>query len=297
MVSVRRLASELRRRTLTTMFGNNHSLALNLRYAAYHKRARACWTPRWTPLEESRKTATGFAAQGFKILPPPAAMDAGALAAIQQKVDALFVAQKGGYAVGSGMSRLIDGLELVPEITDFIDAELEQVLELYFQSFFKIYAVSLYRTLPTPDRPQSSFLWHQDNCPRQEIKLMIYLDDVAADTGAFRIKSRPMSETLRERGFLDRTKVAALQGELDDASATTVIEAGVGTRILFENSRCIHRAISPLRAHRDVVTMVLIPSDIHWRPHFARHRNLLSTNAGICLDPFTDAPENIGYEY
>jgi hypothetical protein len=45
------------------------------------------------------------------------------------------------------------------------------------------------------------------------------------------------------------------------------------------------------------VTFVLIPSDIPWRPHFARSRNLLSTNAGICIDPFRDQPEHVGYQY
>ena len=45
------------------------------------------------------------------------------------------------------------------------------------------------------------------------------------------------------------------------------------------------------------VTMVIIPSLIPWRDHYARTKHLLSTNAGLCKDPWTDEPENIGYRY
>jgi hypothetical protein len=75
----------------------------------------------------------------------------------------------------------------------------------------------------------------------------------------------------------------------------TVFEGPVGTSILFQNRAVAHRATSPLRGHRDVVTFVITPSDIPWRAHFARNRHKLSTNTGICLNPFTDRPQSIGY--
>jgi hypothetical protein len=216
---------------------------------------------------------------------------------LKRKVDRLFEAQDGGYPVSKGLYRLMDGLELVPEIVDAIDEELEQALVGYFGSQFKIYSISFYRTLPTEIPPQSSFLWHVDNVPTGEIKLMVYLDDVKADTGAFRIKRRATTQDLFAKGYRDRWSMTGATEAVEDESTTTVIEGGPATRILFENGACLHKATFPERDHRDVVTFVIIPSDVPWRVNFVRNRHLLSTNAGICLDPFSDTPENVGYQY
>ena len=297
MQSLRKIASRARMKTRVAMFGNNHSFKVNLKYAAYESAARRSWKPRSKPTPSQAAAAERFKQNGFEVLPPPKGMTPEKLRAIKETVDKRFEEQKNGYALGIGMSRLIDGLELLPEIVDFIDEDLEAVVENYYGSHFKIFAISFYRTLPTPDKPDSSFLWHLDNCPKQEIKLMIYLDDVVADTGAFSVKDKPFSDNLRKEGFFDRKRIGQFIDRLSDTSTTKVLEGPTGSRLLFENGGCIHKATSPKREHRDVVTFVLIPSDIPWRPHFARHRSLLSTNAGICVDPFKDQPEHVGYQF
>jgi hypothetical protein len=297
MQSLRKIASRARTQTRVALFGNNHSLKVNMRYAAYEGAARRSWKPRSKPTAEQLAAAERFKSEGFAALPPPTRMTVEKLQAIRETVDRRFEEQNNGYVVNYGMYRMIDGLELIPEIIDFIDDDLEAVIENYYGSHFKIFAVSFYRTLPTPDKPDSSFLWHLDNCPKQEIKLMVYLDDVVADTGALSVKDKPFSVGLRKEGFFDRRRINQFVDRLDDRSSTRVLEGQTGTRLLFENGGCIHKATSPKHGHRDVVTFVLIPSDIPWRPHFARSRNLLSTNAGICIDPFRDQPEHVGYQY
>lgn len=297
MQSVKQLASETRRYVRQSLFGNNHSATTNLRYAGYQRACREHWSPLQKPDTDQTEAAQRFAKNGYEVLPPPRDMAPEAIDQLRIKVDRLFESQNGGFKVNYGMTRLVDGYELVPEITDFIDPELEGVLESYYQSHFKLFAISFYRTTPTPSKPESSFLWHVDNCPRQEIKLMIYLDPVTYDTGAIRLKTRDFSDDLRHRGFRDRKRYDMFRDELDDAQTTKAVEGPAGTRILFQNGQSIHRAVSPLREHRDVVTFVIIPSTIPWRPHLARNRNYLSTNAGICIDPFNDKPEHIGYQY
>lgn len=297
MQSLRKIASRARMQTRVAMFGNNHSFGINLRYAAYATNARRSWKPIVKATPEQRTIAERFKREGFAALPPPAKMTPDRLRAIKELVDRRFQEQNNGFVVNYGMNRLVDGLELIPEIIDFIDDDLEAAVENYYGSHFKIFAISFYRTMPTPDKPDSSFLWHLDNCPRQEIKLMVYLDDVVAETGALSVKDKPFSDELRREGFFDRRQIGRFVTRLDDAGSTKVLEGPVGTRLLFENGGCIHKATSPKRDHRDVVTFVLIPSDMHWRPHFARNRNLLSTNAGICVDPFRDRPEHVGYQF
>jgi hypothetical protein len=268
-----------------------------LRYASYENAARRSWKARSKATPEQLAAADRFKANGFEVLPPPTRMTPERLRAIKDTVDRHFDQQNDGFVINYGTRRLVDGIELIPDLVDFIDADVEAVIENYYGSHFKLFAVTCYRTMPTPDKPDSSFLWHLDNCPKQEIKLMVYLDDVVAETGALSVKDKPFSASLRKEGFFDRRRINQFVGRLDDTSTTRVLEGPTGTRLLFENSGCIHKATSPKVGHRDVVTFVIIPSDMPWRPHFARHRNLMSTNGGICVDPFSDKPEHIGYEF
>lgn len=291
MKTLKRAAYDLRHAVRDRIFANNQPTAVNLRYASYQREVRQHWKPNGiTPADVA--AADSFHRDGYLVLPPN--QDGSEIAS---KIDRLFSDPANCYRISEGFYRLIDGIERVPEIMDALDLEVEHILERYYRSHFKIFGVYFYRTLPTPTKPQSSFLWHIDNCPAPEIKLMVYLDQVRTDTGALRLKDKPLSNNLRAGGFRNRNKVAHLQPRLDDEATTKAIEGPPGTRILFENGKVIHKATSPLVEHRDVVTMVIIPSDIHWRVHFARNRHLLSTNAGACVDPRRDTAEHVGYQY
>ena len=203
----------------------------------------------------------------------------------------VFKNQNNFIKINNGTYKLIDGITLFPEIINYIDNELELIIENYFKSYFKIYSISIYRTEPTTFEPSKSFLWHIDNCPKNEIKLMIYLDDVYESTGAFSIKSRHLSDLLFKKGFYDRTKISNLNEILNEKNSTKICEGKVGTKILFQNGRCIHKATSPKHNHRDVASFVIIPSTIPWRVVYSRTMHLLSTNSGICI--FSRLPEHV----
>lgn len=277
------------------LFGNNHSIATNRRYETYERLCHRSWHPVESPRGEDRERAAHLAQEGFTMVEPSITEEESL--ALGNKVDQLFDMPECVYPVAEGLYRFVDGLDRVPDIMRFVPGRIERVIEAYFRSHFKFYNVSFYRTVPNPAAPKSSFLWHFDNVPRQELKLMVYLDDVFPDTGAFRLKAKPLSDALRRKGCWHRHRVAEHMDILDDESTTVTVGGGPGTCVLFQNGKVMHKATAPTRLHRDVVTMVIIPSDIPWREHFVRNRHLLSTNAGICLDPFTDRPENIGYRY
>lgn len=293
MKSLRRAAYEARHLVRDTVFKNNQPAAINARYIAYQRHARKAWNPNGIA-DSDRALGSRFASDGYLVLPPSPTFDG---ASMQMMADDLLGDNAKRYEIMDGMSRLIDGVERIPKIIDAIDVQMEHLLESYYRSHFKIFGIYFYRTLPTPSKPQSSFLWHIDNCPGPEIKLMIYLDDVKADTGAFRLKDKALTNEIRAKGFRNRNQVEKVQADLDDDATTHLIEGPPGTRILFENGKVLHKATSPLREHRDIVTFVIIPSDIPWRVHYARNRHLLSTNAGACIDPRTDKPQHVGYQY
>src|SRR6185437_836496 len=250
MPSLRQIASRARMQARVALFGNNHSFKVNMRYASYENAARRRWKARSTATPEQLAAAARFKTNGFEVLPPPTWMTAERLRAIKGTVDRHFDQQNDGFVINHGLRRLVDGIELIPDLIDFIDADMEAVIENYYGSHFKLFAVTCYRTVPTPDQPDSSFLWHLDNCPKQEIKLMVYLDDVVEQTGALSVKDKPFSLGLRKEGFFDRRRISHFVERLDDAASTRVLEGPTGTRLLFENSGCIHKATSPKTGHR-----------------------------------------------
>lgn len=294
MTTLRHYLGRARQWSRLKLFGNNHSAKTNVLYLLYHFRCRRVWKhhsgPQHSAADQAARTLQD---RGFVIF--PSAVDQSLIKTLGSTVDGLFERSKDSVQISQGLFRLRDGLELVPRIIEFVTPEIEQAVEQYFESHFKIYGVYFYRTIPTEAQDTSSFLWHVDNCPRQEIKLMVYLDNTVADTGAFRLKPKPLSDELRARGFWDRKKNERFGDRLEEAATTAVLEGPAGTSILFQNGGCIHKATFPERTHRDVATFVIIPSPIPWRVHFSRHRHLLSTNSGVCLNPFTDRPQSVGY--
>ncbi|MCG2667807.1 hypothetical protein ACFPFP_12690 [Bradyrhizobium sp. GCM10023182] len=292
MRTLKLAAHDMRHAVRDKLFRNNQPMAVNLRYALYHAEARRHWKPRGIGSSDAA-LAKEFSENGYLALPPAAAFNGSDVA---HQTDELFAKPANCHTLMDGAFRLIDGIERLPSVMNVFDAQLEHVLESYFQSHFKIFGVYFYRIVPTPTKPQSSFLWHLDNCPGPEIKLMVYLDDVTNDTGAFRLKKKALTDQLRSKGFRNRNQIQRVQADLENGATTEIIEGPPGTRILFENGKVLHKATSPLREHRDVVSFVILPSDIPWRVHFARHRHLVSTNAGACVDPWTDKPEQVGYD-
>jgi hypothetical protein len=293
MKSLRGAAYEARHLIRDIVFKNNQPFTVNNRYSGYLRYARKAWKPNGIT-DQDRQLGALFANDGYLVLPPATGFDGSSL---RERTDELLGDPSKRYEIMDGMSRLIDGIERIPNIIDAIDPQMEHLLESYYGSHFKIFGIYFYRTSPTPSKPQSSFLWHLDNCPGPEIKLMIYLDDVKADTGAFRFKNKTLTNAIRAKGFRNRNQIRKVQSDLEDPSTTNTIEGPPGTRILFENGKVLHKATSPLRGHRDIATFVIIPSDIHWRAHYARNRHLLSTNAGACVDPRHDRPQHVGYNY
>jgi hypothetical protein len=290
---LKRQLGQLRLKFRLALFQNNRSLATNFLHELYHYKTRLLWRRSESVLlPEYAKKASAFSREGYLVIPPT--HDPAFLEKLSQSVDSLFERSEGCVNLGPGLSRLRDGYELLPELESFLTEEVDNALQHYFRSFFKIYSINIYRIIPDEKQPDQSFLWHLDNCPRSVIKLMVYLDDTTEETGAFRLKPRSVSEILLRQGFWDRKKNDQFSSILDDHTSTKVIEGPVGTSILFQDGRCIHKATLPRRKHRDVVTFVVQPSDIHWKAHLARNRHRMSLNAGFCMNPFTDRPQATG---
>lgn len=287
LTAIRKALGASRRAMRVRAFGNNQPVAVNLRNRRYLAEARRVWRERARVASSAQASerAEQLGREGyvqFAPRPEQAALYEG----IRQQADRDFATPELCTTPIDGAVRLKDGIGLMPQITEAFTPEIVQTVESYLQAYFKIYWVQIYRTLPTANAPEKSFLWHVDNCPQETVKLMVYLTDTRENTGAFRLKPRSLSKSLIARGFWDRAQNARFEQELEDAATTTVFEGHKGTGILFLNWGCIHRAKHPELSHRDVAVFNLIPSTIPWHEHARQHCAELSLrDEDVCADP------------
>ncbi|MBI3757806.1 MAG: hypothetical protein HY267_07515 [Deltaproteobacteria bacterium] len=267
------------------LFGNNQPAALNLRHRWYHSKARQFWTKSETPSSSADvlKWATELRREGYVQLEPGVSPEL--LDSLHDQANRAFADPASYISPTAGTLRLKDGIGNMPDIARLFTNDIVQTVENYYGSFFKVYWVQVYRTLPTDMDPDTSFLWHVDNCPPQIVKLMVYLTDTQENTGAFRLKPRPLSTRLLDQGFFDRSKNDRFAHVLNDASTTKIFEGPKGTSILFLNWGCVHRAKHPEIKHRDVAVFFLIPSLTPWDRHLKENVEKLSLREDVCPNP------------
>ena len=95
---------------------------------------------------------------------------------------------------GTDIMRLNNSLRVssfseIPEIIPLVNYIAPHLEERIFQSNLKVEHAHLYRSLPNTF-PESSWVWHYDNCPDEYIKLGIYLNNVDKKTGAMQVMCR-----------------------------------------------------------------------------------------------------------
>jgi hypothetical protein len=297
MSQLKKTAGRIRRKASVKVFGNVVSPKTNFLYGIYVPVCRMKFRQNGESRlsEAARRRATEFEREGTYVFPP--ALPKPALNSLATRADFLLAQPNKVVARADGtLVRLKGSLEEFPELEALITQDIVDTIEAYFGSYFKIYSTDIYRILPTKAKADESFLWHFDNGPTKLIKLMVYLDDVTADTGGFRVKPKPLSMKLKRQGFWDRKDIAPFKSILEDKDSTKVFEGPVGTSVLFHALSCIHKATFPEHGHRDVATFLIHPSTIPWQEHLAGNRNRLSTNFGYCVNPFTDRPMRQGEE-
>lgn len=282
---IRKVMAVTRRTIRLKLFGNNIPVSVNLRHKWFHSRAKQAWTGTQAPsnLANILKWKTALRQDGYVQLEP--GINYQLLDTIQNRVNLAFSTPEFCTSLTEGAVRLRNSIEIIPEISQFITKDIVNVIESYYGSFFKIYWAHIYRTLPTDKDPDTSFLWHVDNCPSQVVKLMVYLTDTRENTGSFRLKPRPLSKQMLDQGFWDRSRNDRFTHILNDTSTTKVFEGPKGTSILFLNWGCVHRAKHPEVLHRDAAVFFLVPSLAPWDQHLRENMEKLSLREDVCLNP------------
>jgi hypothetical protein len=97
----------------------------------------------------------------------------------------------------------------IPEISEFAELIIPTIEKQVFHCNANVETVHIYRSIPGPGghmrtgpTPQNklwipqepaggSWIWHYDDCPREFLKLMVYLNDVDEKSGCFRVLASP----------------------------------------------------------------------------------------------------------
>tara|TARA_A100001015_G_C14886193_1_gene670532 strand:+ start:131 stop:940 length:810 start_codon:yes stop_codon:yes gene_type:complete len=78
----------------------------------------------------------------------------------------------------------LNGWRDIKELNQLFDLIMPEIEKKVFKSNGHIQILHVYKNKPGAN-PDSSWLWHYDDCPEQFLKLVIYLTDVTEDNGCF----------------------------------------------------------------------------------------------------------------
>lgn len=79
----------------------------------------------------------------------------------------------------------------VEEISMLADIVMPQIEEKVFHSNLAVEFIHTYRNRHSVVPPESSWKWHYDDCPKEFIKLFVYLNDVNEDNGCMQVLKQP----------------------------------------------------------------------------------------------------------
>lgn len=264
------------------LFTNHRPLLSNIEYWLYHQYCKVVGSKRRSAMDNSDHHAKELSEKGFTIIPPTP--ETAALARdISQYIDSKF---DGTTFSGSNITsdesfiQIDNCVQAVPTLERFITTVVERTIAQHYASPFRFYRVRMYRTLPKDvsyEELKNAWRWHTDDYPNPVRKIMVYLTDTDSTNGAFRAHPYQRSRELYKKGFFDRYAVDNLMDDLEDAESYEWIEGKAGSIAIFDNN-LVHRATPPNQSkHRDVLVFELIPSHEHWKDHYDRVGDDLSS--------------------
>jgi len=172
-----------------------------------------------------------------------------------------------------------------------VEEELKSIVEDYLVPYlekdvFGCYVhcdnIKIYKTPQVNSQESSSWVWHIDNSPVEQMKVMIYINDVNKESGAFRYLKKDnggvkllstrrdyqnWKETYQEEIFEKfgrkwngtRTPESVLNDFIQNENCEIVdVEDKAGTAIIFDNN-CIHKGTIPTNGFRYAMTIQFKP--------------------------------------
>jgi len=233
------------------------------------------------------------------------------ISSIKNKLDVLYQ-DKINYTNTSGISlSLKDSFTIAKELKIIVDNYLVSYLEKnIFGCYVQCQNAKIYKTVNESLIEKLSWLWHFDNNPKEQIKVMIYFNDVN-DNGPFKylskdnkaIKINPNNRAfenpdpqraenwfeglnLKWRGT--RVPSYIIHKFITEKSCIeNNVRGPAGTSILFDNN-IIHKGTIPIEGFRYAMTLAFQPINKKLNPNFSPK----NTGNGWSYNAFDKNPES-----
>ena len=156
-----------------------------------------------------------------------------------------------------------------------IATDIIEILEVeLFRSYAYVDHLHFYRTIESKAKRESSWIWHWDNNPAEQIKLMLYLNDVTEDNAPFQyLRHKDTKKALKMKTTRtganswhpQTSRIPDIKSYLNKGYEIVSVTGNQGKYILFDNN-ILHRGISAIKGHRDAVIFNMRPCHFKIRP-------------------------------
>lgn len=149
-----------------------------------------------------------------------------------------------------------------------------KIIDIYGSEYF-VHSIVANRTMPAKTSKRS-FLWHCDHGPKNFLKINMFLDATSEHGATTEFLDMPTSEGFERIGYTFGAvtrRVADLRPIARKFGGTVNVihlELDAGEAFIFHGSRCLHRGFLPTRGIRHMLTVVLLPSPVHWTEAWKR---------------------------
>ena len=171
---------------------------------------------------------------------------------------------------------------------------LEDVIENYLSSFFRIDHLQVMRTQFSP-KYEVSFRWHRDFEPAAQLHVVLYLTESGEQDANTIFTTLADSRRCAKLGYaypLMKDRVVDINAWLPKGEPPVTVvcpDLNPGDAVIFAASRILHRGLLPQRWNRDVILFNVLPSLSPWRQELAVRgtEHLFHMRDTVWIDPFS----------
>lgn len=166
--------------------------------------------------------------------------------------------------------KFADSEFLLPTVTKMLSADMDKTVTAIFGSEYYVHSLVVNRTMPSKVSKRS-FLWHCDRGPQNFIKINMFLDATSEHGGTTEFLNITDSQVFEKAGYTfgaNARRIAdlsRLSGKLKTNPKVIHPQLAAGEAFAFFPARSLHRGFLPTKGTRHMLSIVLLPSPIHWR--------------------------------
>ncbi|MEQ1519915.1 MAG: hypothetical protein ABL936_01450 [Aestuariivirga sp.] len=245
---------------------------------------------------ETPSSSNELASKGVEVIRLLSAAEASDAKALLLSNSEQFSAAKKGIDYADVM-RFKDSKFLQPIIEKMLNGPIDAMITRVFESEFYVHSLVANRTMPAKVSKRS-FLWHCDRGPKNFLKINMFLDATSEHGGTTEFLDIESSKGFEDAGYTfganarrvaDIAPVARKFGGVVNAIHP---ELDAGEAFIFFPARTLHRGFLPNRGIRHMLSLVLLPSPIHWTEAWKK-----TSETGYHMKTFATFPDNAGDLY